>query len=118
MWENDIGRLRCAARECLVTSLQCSRFAGRYTASNYGILKTVFEVNLQVFQSDSYAAQLQPNRPHHVSYRACSKSQLLFVIRDHNEEETPLEALKVTLWLHRCACFLSDACSVCADQAD
>lgn len=54
MWEHDIGR---------------------YTAANYGILKTVFEVNLQLF-------------------RTATKAVLLFLVRDHIEEESPFENLK------------------------
>ncbi len=57
MWEHDIGR---------------------YTASNIGILKTVFEVNLQLFAKANY------------------KTMLLFIIRDHIEEDTPMINLKVT----------------------
>ena len=53
MWEHDIGR---------------------YTASNYGILKTVFEVNLDIFQ---------PN----------TRTVLLFVVRDHNDDETPFHTI-------------------------
>ena len=48
---------------------------GRYTASNYGILKTVFEVNLQLFDNPS-------------------KTLILFVVRDHIEEDTPARLLK------------------------
>ena len=59
MWEHDIGR---------------------YTASNYGILKTVFEVNLQLFDAE-----------------AMNKTVLLFVIRDHIEEETPMAQLQAKL---------------------
>ena len=51
---------------------------GRYTASNYGVLKTVFEVNLDVFQPSS-------------------KTLLMFVVRDHNEEETPFSAIQVKI---------------------
>jgi len=58
MWEHDIGR---------------------YTASNYGILKTVFEVNLQLFDSTN-------------------RTVLMFIIRDHIEEETPEEQLRTKLY--------------------
>jgi len=40
---------------------------GRYTASNYGVLKTVFEMNLKLFQQE------------------CAK-KILFVLRDFNPE--------------------------------
>jgi len=58
MWEHDIGR---------------------YTASNYGILQTCFEVNLSIFQGGQ------------------GKTILLFVIRDHVRETSPFEALKAKL---------------------
>jgi hypothetical protein len=57
MWETDIGR---------------------YTASNHGILKTVFEVNMQLFKSKT-------------------KTQLLFIIRDYNEDGTPFSTLRSRL---------------------
>lgn len=57
MWEHDIGR---------------------YTASNYGVLKTVFEVNLQIF-------------------KAQGKTMLLFIVRDHIEQTTPAAALETKL---------------------
>ena len=49
-----------------------------YNGANYGLLKTVFDVNLQLFQA--------PDSP---------KTLLLFVIRDH--AQTPLESLADTL---------------------
>ena len=57
MWEHDIGR---------------------YTASNYGILKTIFEVNLTLFSPSTH-------------------THLLFLIRDHIEDETPLASLQTKL---------------------
>ena len=57
MWEHDIGR---------------------YTASNYGILKTIFEVNLTLFSPSTH-------------------THLLFLIRDHIEDETPLDSLQTKL---------------------
>ena len=51
---------------------------GRYTASNYGILKTVFEVNLSLFAPSTRTA-------------------ILFLIRDHIEADTPLTSLQVKL---------------------
>ncbi|KAL0480835.1 3 TM domain-containing transmembrane protein, partial [Acrasis kona] len=56
MWQNDIGR---------------------FQASNYSLLKTVFELNLQLFQKDR-----------------TSKTLLLFVIRDHIAETSPLSVLR------------------------
>lgn len=54
--------------------------AGRYTASNIGILKTVFEVNLQLSAK---------------SHEAHSKTILMFVVRDHIEQQTPLAAIEL-----------------------
>lgn len=51
---------------------------GRYNAANIGLLKTVFELNLQLFQRSS-----------------SSKTLILFVIRDH--VLTPLSKLQATI---------------------
>jgi len=48
---------------------------GRYTASNYGVLKTVFEMNLKLFQQE------------------CAK-KILFVLRDFNPETDNKEKVK------------------------
>ncbi|EFC50133.1 predicted protein, partial [Naegleria gruberi] len=50
---------------------------GRYNAANLALLRIVFELNLQLFTKDK-----------------SSKTLLLFVIRDHIREMTPLEALR------------------------
>jgi len=54
MWETDIGNWHLLLLFFVRRLLIC-RFgaAGRYTASNYGILKTVFEVNLELFKSQA-----------------------------------------------------------------
>jgi hypothetical protein len=54
---------------------------GRHDAANYGLLKTVFELNLQLFGRANKSA----------------KTLLLFVIRDHVRQATPLEKLQATL---------------------
>jgi hypothetical protein len=59
MWHNDVGR---------------------YNAGNVGLLKVVFEMNLQLFQRANSAKKL-----------------LLFIIRDHVPRETPLEKLKAII---------------------
>jgi len=69
MWEHDIGR---------------------YTASNYGILKTVIEVNLQLFHA---AAASNTSK----TTSSSARTVLLFVIRDHIEEDTPLVQLSTKL---------------------
>eukprot|EP01006_Ploeotia_vitrea_P045321 TRINITY_DN66931_c7_g13_i2.p1 TRINITY_DN66931_c7_g13~~TRINITY_DN66931_c7_g13_i2.p1 ORF type:complete len:798 (-),score=459.54 TRINITY_DN66931_c7_g13_i2:154-2547(-) len=64
-----------AIAEVLIINMDV-KDVGRYTGSNFGILKTVFEVNLQLFKNKS-------------------KTILMFVIRDHDEEQgTPLAALR------------------------
>jgi len=52
---------------------------GRYNAANLSLLKTVFDINLQLFGKESES----------------SRTLILFVIRDH--VKTPLESLKATL---------------------
>lgn len=106
MWEHDIGR---------------------YTASNYGVLKTVFEVNMQLFKNQVrevksnikntyftvattinrsqselqyvliYLLTMYHNIILYISQFAQSKTMLLFIVRDHVEEQTPFEALKAKL---------------------
>lgn len=56
---------------------------GRYNAGNSALLKTVFELDLQLF------SKARSEDTH--------KTTLLFVIRDHIPEETPLDRLKETL---------------------
>ncbi|KAE8227070.1 hypothetical protein CF319_g419 [Tilletia indica] len=58
---------------------------GLYQGANMGLLKTVFEVNLSLFQS-SKAKQVGPK----------DKTLLLFIIRDH-VGHTPLANLKATI---------------------
>ncbi|KAF3919864.1 hypothetical protein ABW21_db0200677 [Orbilia brochopaga] len=54
---------------------------GLYQGANMGLLKTVFEVNLQLFQKDK---------------STCHRSLLFFVIRDHIGQ-TPLQTLQADL---------------------
>jgi len=61
-----------AVAEVLIVNM-FEQDVGRYNGANYGLLKTVFEVNLQLFLS-----------------KGSPKTRILFVIRDH--ESTPLEA--------------------------
>ena len=53
---------------------------GRYNAGNSALLKTVFELNLQLFDK-----------------KEGQKTTILFIIRDHIPEDTPLERLQDTL---------------------
>lgn len=72
-FERQTGLYGLALAEVLMVNMW-HHDIGRHTASNHGILKTIFEVNLQLFG-------------------AKSKTTILFVIRDH-ESETPLDALR------------------------
>lgn len=54
---------------------------GRYNAGNIALLKTVFELNLQLFQKTIGGP----------------KTRLLFVIRDHIPKETPLAKLQIII---------------------
>lgn len=69
MWHNDIGR---------------------YNAGNIALLKTVFELNLQLFQKSAFVSIFFYF--HFIS--SGPKTILLFIIRDHIPKETPLEKLK------------------------
>lgn len=72
-FERQTGLFGLALAEVLIINMWYHDI-GRYTASNFGILKTIFEVNLQLFKTGS-------------------KSTILFLIRDY-EMETPLESVK------------------------
>lgn len=54
---------------------------GRYAASNYGLLKTVFAVNLELFQQEANT----------------KKTTLIFVIREYSSTVTPLAKLNEML---------------------
>eukprot|EP00126_Sphaerothecum_destruens_P002183 Sdes_comp15629_c0_seq1m4621 len=64
--------------EVLIINMWCAD-VGRYQASNYGLLKTVFDIHLQLFQ--------QKESP---------KTLLLFILRDHTQK-TSLERLSEIL---------------------
>lgn len=69
-FERQTGLFALALAEVLVINTWYHDL-GRYTASNIGILKTIFEINLQLFKTGS-------------------KTTLLFLIRDF-ETDSPLE---------------------------
>ena len=71
-FERQTGLYGLALAEILIVNMWYHDI-GRYTASNFGILKTIFEVNLQLFKNGS-------------------KSTILFIIRDY-EMETPLSTV-------------------------
>lgn len=78
-FERKSSLFSLALAEILIINLWMTDI-GRYNAANYGLLKTVFELNLQLFaRSDS------------------PKTLLLFIIRDHMKQVTPLEMLQATL---------------------
>eukprot|EP01068_Selenidium_serpulae_P004106 Selendium_serpulae@DN3419_c0_g1_i1.p1 len=58
---------------------------GRYQASNYGLLKTVLEVNLQLFQKPPSANEKK---------QSTLKTTMIFLLRDFAPEETPLATIK------------------------
>eukprot|EP01027_Heterolobosea_sp_BB2_P017215 GEZU01024412.1.p1 GENE.GEZU01024412.1~~GEZU01024412.1.p1 ORF type:complete len:621 (-),score=134.70 GEZU01024412.1:110-1891(-) len=73
-FERKTSLFALAMAEVLIVNMWMQDI-GRYNASNYALLKTVFELNLQLFQRQRE-----------------SKMLLHFVIRDH--VETPLEQLQ------------------------
>jgi len=76
MFERKTSLFSLALAEVLIVNMWHTD-VGRYNAGNIALLKTVFELNLQLFQKKSGA-----------------KTLILFLIRDHIPRETPLEKLK------------------------
>ncbi|CRH03976.1 root hair defective 3 GTP-binding protein (RHD3) homolog, putative [Plasmodium relictum] len=66
-----------ALADCVIVNLWYHSL-GNFTASNYGLLKTVMEVNLELFQQD----------------RNCPKTILLFAVRDWFEDFASIEIVK------------------------
>ncbi|KAI5367884.1 Putative P-loop containing nucleoside triphosphate hydrolase [Septoria linicola] len=79
-FERKSALFALATSEVLIVNIW-EHQVGLYQGANMGLLKTVFEVNLQLFLKDS---------------RSVSRTLLFFVIRDHLGT-TPLENLKQTL---------------------
>jgi hypothetical protein len=79
-FERKSALFALATSEVLIVNMWESQ-VGLYQGANMGLLKTVFEVNLALFQ----AASTKPNR-----------SRILFVIRDHIGT-TPLANLQATV---------------------
>ncbi|KAM3422828.1 hypothetical protein BST61_g310 [Cercospora zeina] len=79
-FERKSALFALATSEVLIVNIW-EHQVGLYQGANMGLLKTVFEVNLQLFLKDS---------------RSVSRTLLFFVIRDHLGT-TPLENLKLTL---------------------
>ncbi|TDZ74610.1 Protein sey1 [Colletotrichum trifolii] len=79
-FERKSALFALATSEVLIVNLWETQ-VGLYNGANMGLLKTVFEVNLQLFLKDKQSSL---------------RSLLFFVIRDHLGN-TPLEALRDTL---------------------
>ncbi|EPS41372.1 hypothetical protein H072_4729 [Dactylellina haptotyla CBS 200.50] len=79
-FERKSALFALATSEVLIVNIW-EHQVGLYQGANMGLLKTVFEVNLQLFQKDKASVH---------------RSLLFFVIRDHIGH-TPLENLKNTL---------------------
>jgi protein SEY1 len=83
-FERKISLFALSMTEVLIVNMW-HQDIGRYNASNYSLLKTVFELNLQLFAKHLYGSIFSKNRK--------SKTLLLFVIRDHLKN-TKLEILR------------------------
>lgn len=79
IFERKTSLLSLAVSEILIINLWVHDI-GRFEGANYGLLKIVLELNLQLFQTSGKNKQL-----------------LLFIIREHSEEDSPLEKLAETL---------------------
>lgn len=75
-FEHRAALFSLALADCVIVNMWYHDL-GRYTASNYGLLKTVLGVNLELFQQQTDAP----------------KTTMIFVIRDYNEKLTPLDKL-------------------------
>lgn len=94
-FERKSALFSMASAECLIVNMW-EHQVGLYQGANMGLLKTVFEVNLGLFQAGK-ASQSASS-----STSSKDKTLLCFVIRDHIGT-TPLQNLKNTLMadLHR-----------------
>eukprot|EP00386_Alphamonas_edax_P005016 GDKI01015731.1.p1 GENE.GDKI01015731.1~~GDKI01015731.1.p1 ORF type:complete len:771 (+),score=270.52 GDKI01015731.1:36-2348(+) len=79
-FEHRAALFSLALADCVVVNMWYHDL-GRYTASNYGLLKTVMAVNLELFAQQA----------------SSQRTTMLFVIRDHIEAQTPLAALKTMI---------------------
>lgn len=85
-FERKSALFSMASAECLIVNMW-EHQVGLYQGANMGLLKTVFEVNLGLFQASKANARATSSQ---------DKTLLCFVIRDHIGT-TPLENLKNTL---------------------
>ncbi|GAB68532.1 GTP binding protein, partial [Plasmodium cynomolgi strain B] len=76
-FEHRSALFSLALADCVIVNLWYHSL-GNFTASNYGLLKTVMEVNLELFQQD----------------KNCPKTILLFTVRDWFEEFASIDIVK------------------------
>ncbi|CAG9476072.1 unnamed protein product [Plasmodium vivax] len=76
-FEHRSALFSLALADCVIVNLWYHSL-GNFTASNYGLLKTVMEVNLELFQQDEN----------------CPKTILLFTVRDWFEEFASIDIVK------------------------
>ncbi|GAW83055.1 hypothetical protein, conserved [Plasmodium gonderi] len=76
-FEHRSALFSLALADCVIVNLWYHSL-GNFTASNYGLLKTVMEVNLELFQQDT----------------CCPKTILLFTVRDWFEEFASIDIVK------------------------
>jgi len=69
-WERKTSLFSLALSEILIINMW-TKDLGRYDGANYGLLKTVFELNLKLFQKEKRSV----------------KTLLYFVLRDYQEQE-------------------------------
>ncbi|XP_053991401.1 protein SEY1 homolog isoform X2 [Hylaeus volcanicus] len=79
-FEHRTALFSLALADCVLVNMWYHDL-GRYTASNYGLLKTVLGVNLELFQTEETS----------------SKTTMVFVIRDYNRKLTPLKTLEAMI---------------------
>jgi hypothetical protein len=95
-FERKSALFALATSEVLIVNIW-EHQVGLYQGANMGLLKTVFEVNLQLFIKDSKCVcEHLPTTRHADRHRTIPKSLLFFVIRDHLGT-TPLKNLQNTL---------------------
>jgi len=99
-FERKSALFALATSEVLIVNIW-EHQVGLYQGANMGLLKTVFEVNLQLFLKDKQYVLSPPSVAQcpgltHTSPRSNTRSLLFFVIRDHIGT-TPLSNLRDTL---------------------
>eukprot|EP00922_Rhytidocystis_sp_ex-Travisia-forbesii_P056672 GHVS01083851.1.p1 GENE.GHVS01083851.1~~GHVS01083851.1.p1 ORF type:complete len:845 (-),score=142.32 GHVS01083851.1:444-2978(-) len=80
-FEHRAALFSLALADCVVVNMWYMSL-GNYTASSYGLLKTVMEVNLGLFLQE----------------KDCPKTLLLFVVRDWTDAMTPLARMEAKIY--------------------